>query len=210
MKKSVAIVDDHILFAQSLSKLVSSFENFEVISVFKNGQELVDYLEDEKKSPDIILLDVRMPVLNGIETMEWLKENKPAQKVLALSMEHDEETIIKMITNGCGGYLLKDIEPEEFLIALNSVSETGYYFNSETTEALNHSIPSPKFEPLSLREQEFITLACSEKTYKEVAAEMNLSPKTIDGYRETLFQKLQVKSRVGMVLFAIKNNLVKI
>lgn len=210
MKRTIIIVDDHTLFAQSLQGLVNSFKYFEVLKIFKNGQELVNYLKDNGKLVDIILLDIRMPVMDGIETMEWLRDHFPDQKTLALTMEHDEETIIKMVRLGCGGYLLKDIEPDEFLQALKSVSETGYYFNSETTEALNHSAEYKKFEPLSRRETEFISLACSERTYKEVAEVMNLSPKTIDGYREALFQKLSVKSRVGLVLFALKNELVKV
>lgn len=210
MKKTVIIVDDHTLFAQSLLGLINSFKDFEVLQIFKNGQELVNYLKDKGKLPDIILLDIRMPVMDGIETMAWLRDHFPEQKTLALTMEHDEETIIKMVRLGCGGYLLKDIEPEEFLQALRSVSDTGYYFNSETTEALSHSGDYKEVEPLSKREAEFINLACSERTYKEVAEEMNLSPKTIDGYREALFQKLRVKSRVGLVLFALKHDLVRV
>ncbi|WP_311195903.1 response regulator transcription factor [Antarcticibacterium sp. 1MA-6-2] len=124
MSRTVIIVDDHTLFAQSLVSLIHSFENFEVTAVFKTGQELVDYFSQGNPVPDIVLLDVRMPVMNGVETMLWLKENLPDQKVLALTMEHDEETIIKMIKLGCRGYLLKDIEPEEFLDALAAIHDT--------------------------------------------------------------------------------------
>ena len=207
MYKTIAIVDDHNLFAQSLKGLVNSFQEYQVLSVFKNGQELVDYLSANKKHPDIILLDIRMPVLNGIETMEWLTATYPAQKVLALTMEHEEEIIIKMIKAGCRGYLLKDIEPEEFFFALNCVSTSGYYLNEDLSAVLK--CPEKKiFKNFSSREIEFINLACSERTYKQVAEEMNLSPKTIDGYREALFQRLELKSRVGLVLFAIKNKMV--
>jgi len=209
MSKTVIIVDDHNLFGQSLKGLVDSFVNFSVIGVFKNGQELVNYYESNKIKPDIVLLDVRMPVLNGLETMSWLRENQPSQKVLALSMEHEEDVIIQMIKAGCRGYLLKDIDPEEFLFALNCVMESGYYTNEETNSALNCSFEDKGWN-LSAREMEFLQLACSELTYKEVALKMHLSPKTIDGYREVIFQKLQVKSRVGMVLFAVKNNIVTI
>jgi DNA-binding NarL/FixJ family response regulator len=107
---------------------------------------------------------------------------------------------------------LKDIEPKEFLKALNAVVESGYYFNSEVSEALNNynHIEKIEFAPLTKREMEFLQYACSEMTYKEVANKMNLSPKTIDGYRENLFSKLQVKSRVGMVIFAIKNEMCEV
>ncbi|MCF4102583.1 response regulator transcription factor [Gillisia sp. M10.2A] len=210
MSKTIIIVDDHILFAQSLQGLVNSFEDFSVLAVMKNGQELVDYLQSGKTKPDVILLDIRMPVLNGMETMAWLKESEPDQPVLALSMEHDEHIILKMIRLGCRGYLLKDIDPNEFSKALNAVVNSGYYFNSEVSEALNNEHEQREVESLTKREMEFLQHACSELTYKEVANEMNLSPKTIDGYRESIFHKLEVKSRVGLVLFAIKNQMVDI
>lgn len=210
MGKTIIIVDDHTLFAKSLVSLINSFNEFEVTEVMKNGQELVNHFKDEKPTPDIILLDVRMPVMDGIETMAWLRDHFPDQKVLALTMEHDEETIIKMITLGCRGYLLKDIDPDEFLHALNRVYEDGYYNNEETREAMSHQVRLKNFDGLSPREKEFLHLACSERTYKEVAEVMHLSPKTIDGYRENLFNKLEVKSRVGLVLFAIKNRMVSL
>ncbi|HSP40032.1 MAG TPA: response regulator transcription factor [Gillisia sp.] len=210
MSKSVIIVDDHNLFGQSLKGLIGSFPDFEVLEVFKNGQELVDYLLAGKILPNIILLDVRMPVLNGFETMEWINKNLPDQKVLALTMEHDEETIIRMIRSGCRGYLLKDIEPDEFLFALNCVNESGFYLNEESSIASCSSEEDESADKLSNREVEFLNLACSELTYKQVADEMNLSPKTIDGYRESLFNKLGVRSRVGLVLYAVKNKLVQV
>jgi len=209
MKKTIVIVDDHNLFAQSLQGLVNSYQDYEVIKVLKNGQELLDYFNANNKRPDILLLDIRMPIMDGMATMAWLKDNFPEQKTLALTMEHDENIIINMVRMGCRGYLLKDIEPEEFLYALESVATSGYYFSEEIVEVMDH--PSSKnYGDLSNREMEFLNHACSEKTYKEVAEVMNLSPKTIDGYRESLFSKLQVKSRVGMVLFAVKNEIVKI
>lgn len=209
MKKTIVIVDDHTLFAQSLQGLVNSFQEYEVIKVLKNGQELLDYFDANNKRPDILLLDIRMPIMDGMATMAWLKENFPNQKTLALTMEHSEETIIKMVRLGCRGYLLKDIDPKEFLYALQSVSTSGYYFSKDIEEVIAHP-NNKKFGDLSKREMEFLNYACSDKTYKEVADEMNLSPKTIDGYRESLFSKLQVKSRVGMVLFAVKNEIVRL
>jgi len=210
MSKSVIIVDDHLLFGQSLKGLVNSFQQFEVIDVFKNGQELVNYFKANNKRPDLVLLDVRMPVLSGIETMAWLKENFPEQKVLALTMEDDEFTILSMINNGCRGYLLKDIDPEEFLYALDTIVESGYYFTGEPERIKLHKTNTKATKDITAREMHFIKLACTEMTYKEVAELMNLSPKTIDGYRESLFGKLNLKSRVGLVLFAFKHRLVSV
>ncbi len=210
MNRTIIIVDDHKLFAQSLQILVNSFEGFQVIEVFKNGEELVKYLETNKPAPDILLLDMRMPVMNGMETMAWLKENRPDQKVLTLTVDQEDETIIKMLKLGCRGYLLKDIDPEEFEHALNAIDRTGYYSNKTISDALSHEERKKKYEELTSRELEFLNHACSELTYKEVAEEMHLSPKTVDNYRESLFGKLQVKSRVGLVMFAIKEGIYKV
>lgn len=210
MNHSIIIVDDHKLFAQSLQVLVNSFEEFEVIEVFKNGKELLDYLQEDHEEPDIILLDMRMPVMDGMETMSWLKEKKPSQKVLALTVDQEDDTIIKMLKLGCRGYLLKDIDPEEFEHALNSIIQYGYYSNKTISEALSHEEQKEKYEMLTSRELKFIRYACSENTYKEIAEEMNLSPKTIDGYRESIFSKLGIKSRVGLVMFAVKEGIFKI
>lgn len=208
--KTISIVDDHKLFARSLEVLVNSFEDFEIRNFFKNGQELVDHFENGGESVDIVLLDMRMPVLDGMGTMSWLKENRPNQKVLALTVDQEDESIIKMLKLGARGYLLKDIDPEELEKALNAIDRTGYYTNSLVSEALDRKDRTQKYEALTTRELEFLNHACSELTYKAIASEMNLSPKTVENYRESLFAKLQVKSRVGLVLVAIKEGLYQI
>lgn len=207
MSYSIAIVDDHNLFAKSLENLVNSFSEFEVSGIYKNGRELVSFFESNMPKPDIVLLDIRMPLMDGPETMAWLKENYPTQKVLALTMEDDEDTIFKMVKLGCRGYLLKDIEPDEFRFALTQVMQEGFFYSEEVSDAIKHHGKSKSYENLTPRELEFLNLACTEMTYKEVAHQMNLSPKTIDGYRESLFNKLNVRSRIGLVLFAIKHKL---
>ncbi|MDX1762126.1 MAG: response regulator transcription factor [Christiangramia sp.] len=210
MSKTIIIVDDHKLFAQSLQVLVNSFEGFEVIQVFKNGEELVKYFEQGKVTPDLILLDMRMPVMDGMATMHWLKENHPKQKVLTLTVDQEDETIIKMLRLGARGYLLKDIDPEEFEHALNAIDRTGYYSNKTISDALSREERQKKYEELTDRELEFLNHACSELTYKAIAGEMNLSPKTVENYRESLFNKLHVKSRVGLVIFAIKEGICEV
>lgn len=210
MSRTIIIVDDHNLFAQSLQVLVNSFETFKVLEVFKNGQELVDYLKEDKPKPDVVLLDMRMPVMSGMETMTWLKSNLPDQKVLCLTVDQEEENILKMIKLGARGYLLKDIEPDELEKALNLIIEEGYYSNQIISEALSRKERKKTYENLTTREIEFLDHACSENTYKQIAELMNLSPKTIDGYRENLFSKLRVKSRVGLVLFALREGLCRI
>ncbi len=174
-----------------------------------NGQDLIDKLETISNTPDIILMDVNMPVMNGIETTYWLKKNHPSIKVLALSMDDDEMVIIKMIKKGAKGYLLKDIHPTELHTALNDVIEDGFYHTKRVSKTLQKSFASEtkKSSDISENEMRLLHLACSEKTYKAIAEEMHLSPKTIDGYRDSLFKKTGAKSRVGLVIYAIKKGL---
>lgn len=211
---SIAIVDDHLLFAQSLQTLVSSFNEYDVILHAANGKEFIDMLTNNGKDPDVVLLDINMPIMDGIETMSWIKEHKPELKVIALSMDDTEDTIIKMLRNGAKGYLLKDIHPNIFKQALSDVIEKGFYFSDRITNTLLDTLDKKeagkKEVMLKDRELEFLKHACSEKTYKEIASEMCLSPKTIDGYRESLFEKLQVKSRIGLVLYAIKHDIIEV
>jgi len=215
-KKTVVIVDDHLLFAQSLESLITNLEGYQVLAILKNGKELVQYYLHKRKKPELILLDVKMPVMDGIQTMQWLKENQPEQKALALTMEDDEETIIKMLRAGARGYLLKDIHPENFEFAMRMVIDQGFYYSSKVETALKYSEKEEAgsvksvVDNLTDREWTFLKFACSELTYKNVAGEMNVSPKTIENYREAVFRKLKVKTRVGLVIYCMKNNLFKL
>ncbi|NND62264.1 MAG: response regulator transcription factor [Flavobacteriaceae bacterium] len=212
-KHKIAIVDDHLLFASSLEKLIHSFPDFQVILKARNGLELQREIENTKSKPDIILLDLNMPVMDGKETLEWLTETHPQIRVLVLSMEDDERTILKMIRGGAKGYFLKDIHPNDLKEALIEVMDKGYYYSEKVTSTMVHALqPGSNQEPLALKENErtFLQLACSEMTYKEIADVMNLSPKTIDGYRQELFNKLNIKNRVGLVIYALKNNITEI
>jgi DNA-binding NarL/FixJ family response regulator len=209
-KNKIIIVDDHLLFSQSLELLINSFKDFEVINRFENGKVFITHLQENVDTDvDLILLDVNMPVLDGISTMKWIKENRPQLKVIALSVNDDEEVIIKMITNGAKGYLLKDTSPEIFKDSIVSVIEKGFYF-TELVSGMLVKKANDDSKKINLKEKEivFIKHACTEKTYKEIASEMCLSPKTIDGYRECLFDKLEIKTRIGLVLYAIKHKIV--
>jgi len=126
-KIDIIIVDDHLLFSQALNGLISAFEAYNVLAVLVNGKELVNYFAAENKHPDIVLMDIQMPIMNGIEATKWLKTNFPEIKVLALSMENEDETIIKMLKAGANGYLLKDIHPSILEHALKEVYDTGKF-----------------------------------------------------------------------------------
>lgn len=212
-KYTLAIVDDHLLFASSLEKLINSFDDFTVQFKARNGVEMQKELAMQSRLPDIILLDYNMPVMNGFDTVKWLTEYHPKIKVLALSVEDNEKIILKMIREGAKGYFLKDIHPDTLKQALLVVMEKGYYYSEMVTASMVNALhPGNNDGIIKLKENEltFLQLACSEMTYKEIADVMNLSPKTIDGYRQELFNKLRIKNRVGLVIYALKNNLVEI
>ncbi|MFC5047345.1 response regulator [Aquimarina hainanensis] len=209
MKYSVVIVEDHILLSQALAGLVADFDKFKTLYVCKNGKELLTRFKDPKNIPDIVLMDINMPIMNGIETTAIIREEYPQVNVLALSVEEDEKTILKMLRAGAKGYLLKDTEKSILEHALEEVIETGYYHTKDVTNLLINSL-NPKKEAsviLKDREIEFIKHACTERTYKEIANMMCLSPKTIEGYRDAIFEKLHLKNRTGLVIYAIKNKI---
>ena len=207
--KTIVIVDDHTLLSQAISGLVNSFENFEVLYTCKNGQELLDNLRFENKRPDIILMDVNMPIMDGIEATTQVKELYPDILVLALSVEEDDHTILKMIRAGAKGYLLKDTEKRTLENALNELALNGYYHTNTVSQLLVKSLNGNNKDELRDREIEFIKHACTEMTYNEIADVMFLSPKTVQGYRDSVFSKLNLKNRTGLVIYALKNGLFK-
>ncbi|MAN59745.1 MAG: DNA-binding response regulator [Flavobacteriaceae bacterium] len=210
---SLVIVDDHKLLASSLEKLINSFPNFNVLYHVGNGAELQHQLEAHAEIPDIILLDVNMPIMNGYETLTWLTANYPSIKVLALSMDDDEDVILKMLRRGAKGYLLKDIHPDKLEEALIEVVKNGYYHSEKVASTLLQSLHTEREEEQpEFKEKEitFMKLASTEMTYKEIAKEMNLSPKTVDGYRQDVFNKLKVRNRIGMVIYALKHKYVEL
>ncbi|MCT8340860.1 response regulator transcription factor [Flavobacteriaceae bacterium TK19130] len=208
MKYRIVVVDDHTLLLEAIGGLVRGFENFEVLYLCKNGQELLDKLKIPANIPDIVLMDINMPVLNGIETTKILAEKYPEVKVLALSVEENESTILKMLRAGAKGYLMKDTEKSVLREALEQVMEKGYYHTNTIARILVGSLTkSHEDTELKEREVEFIQHACTEMTYKEIADKMCLSPKTIEGYRDSIYEKLNIKNRIGLMLYAIRNNL---
>jgi DNA-binding NarL/FixJ family response regulator len=214
-KKQVALVDDHTMFRKGLAALINLFPNYAVSMDVGNGREFIDRL-DTLHPPDIVLLDIHMPVMDGYATADWIKNNQPGIKVLALSTMDSDSTIIKMIHQGARGYILKDADPKELQIAFEEVLAKGYYFNEIITRKVIQSIHESGSETtgntlrLTDREMEFLHQACSEKNYQQIAGEMFVSERTVDGYRESLFKKFNVTNRVGLVLYAIKNKLVEI
>jgi DNA-binding NarL/FixJ family response regulator len=212
----IAMADDHVLFRKGLAALIESFGIYKVIIQAANGQELMNSLAENPTLPDLILLDVSMPVMDGYQTAKNIHSKYPNAKMLALSMLDSEETIMRMIRNGVKGYVLKDAEPAELKKALSDLYATGYYYSELVSGRLMHKMQSDTesvenpIEKLSPKETEFLSMVCTELTYKEIAERMYVSPRTVDGYRDILFDKLGVKTRVGLCMFAIKNGLTTI
>lgn len=209
MNYSVVVVDDHFLLSQAIGGLVQEFENFDVLYLCKNGQELLDKFNDPINIPDLVLMDIKMPILNGIETTEHLKINYPNVKVLALSIEEDEYTILKMLRAGAKGYLMKDTKKDILEEALLEVMQCGQYYTADVSQILLESFKDTAETEIKDKELEFIKLACTDMSYKEMGDAMCCSHKTIEGYRDSVYKKLRLKNRIGLMLFAINNNMYK-
>lgn len=212
----IALVDDHILLRNGLAALINSFNGYQVSFEADHGKDFITMIANHG-NPDIVLLDINMPEMNGFETATYIKENIPSTKILVLSMMDNESSIISMLKAGAGGYILKDSKPSVFRQALDEIRDKGFFMNDLVTHKMLNYVKGEEqnsdaaiIARLSEKELTFLKLACTEKTYKEIASEMNLSPRTVEGYRDDLFVKLAVMSRVGLVLFAIKNGLHKV
>ncbi len=210
----ILLADDHVLLRDALSSLINSFEEFIVVKSVGNGRELINALEDGVK-PDLIVLDLNMPLMDGFETAKWLSKYHPDIKILILTMYDSEIALIRLLQTGVRGFLKKDTHPSELRYALKSVSDGGFYYSHNTTGKLatlfqknadNHSLIEKSL--LTDIEIEFLRYASTDMTYKEIAAKMKITPRAIDGYRDALFEKLDVKSRVGLAIYAVKNGIV--
>jgi two-component system, NarL family, invasion response regulator UvrY len=214
---NVVLVDDHVLLRSGLASLVESFGNYKVLFEADNGKQFMEKLAP-KMPPDIVLMDINMPEMDGYATAMWLKNQHPSVKILTLSMYDNENSVIRMFKAGARGYILKDCEPNELRLALDSLVTKGFYYSEMVTGKLVHNInhhddfenEAKVITNLNDREITFIKLCCSELTYKEIGEKMLLSTRTIDGYRDDLFRKLNLKTRVGLVMFAVKNGLINL
>lgn len=207
-KIKVALADDHTMFRRGLISILKPYRNIEVLFDAANGLELIDKIQQAEEKPAICIIDINMPEMNGYDTARYIKKHFPKIKMLALSMYDDEDNIIKMLRYGANGYLLKDSEPDVLVEALKIINEQGFYHSELITTDILHSLEDMTTIMLSSAEIDFLKMACTEMTYKEMANTMAVSERTVDGYRDRLFTKLDVKSRIGLVIYAIRNNIV--
>ena len=212
----LALIDDHSLLRNGLAALLKDLGHT-ILFEADNGKDFTEKL-NSKSLPELVLLDINMPEMDGYETAQWIKTNHPDIKILALSMYDNEMAIIRMLKCGARGYILKDSEPAELKSAIDDVMRKGFYYSELVSGKLLHAINTmdedgsglKSMTKLNDRETDFLKYACTEMTYKEIADKMFVSPRTIDGYRDALFEKLNVKTRVGLVLYAIRNGVVSV
>jgi two-component system, NarL family, invasion response regulator UvrY len=209
----ICLVDDHVLLRDALAIVIDKFPNCVVTLRCDNGKDLIDKVQKDD-CPTVIILDINMPIMDGYQTARWIKENLPESHVLILTMFDSEIALIKLLQTGVKAFLKKDTHPKELQFAIESVIETGYYYSQNSSGKLANVFrnPTKKFgsQPTLLTDNEitFLKYSSTEMTYKEIAKEMYISPRTVDNYRDQLFEKLNVKSRVGLAMYALKNGIV--
>ena len=213
-KIKVALADDHLLLRTALTKIVNDFQNCKVILEVGNGVDLLQKLNEGVK-PDVLVLDLNMPGMNGYDVARQIVKDFPDVKILVLTMYDQEMALVRLLQVGVKGFLRKDIFPEELKKAIEAIADTGYYYSHDTTGRIINIFKKSNgkqmhFENNMLTDTEilFMKLSCTEKTYKEIALEMELNPRSVDNLRDNLFTRLNVKSRVGLAIFAVKNGIV--
>lgn len=210
----VAIADDHKIFRKGVILSLRPFTNIKFVQEASNGEELLEQLPISE--PDVVLMDLRMPLKDGIETTKVLSKQYPNIHVIVLSMYEDERFVFHMMENGAHGYLLKNAEPQEIRKAIMDVHEKGYYLNNfvnrillKRSHARQKTVPSILNEiTLTDKEKEVLQLICMEFTAQEIAQKMEISPRTVEAIKDRLMERFGSKNTAGLVFFAVKNNLV--
>jgi two-component system, NarL family, response regulator DegU len=210
----IAIADDHALFRRGMASLLKTIPDFEVILEASNGQELVDQIPDCK--PDLVIMDLKMPVMDGMQATEYIREKFPEIKVIVISMLDEDQFVYKLMELGANGYLLKDTDTEEVEMAIRTVLEEDYYYGPFLNKVMHRRFldKSRKKEAtinskihFTERELEIIQLVCDGLTTVQIADKVCLSNRTVDGHRNSIMDKLGVKNTAGVVVYAVKNQL---
>lgn len=213
-KIRLAIADDYKIYREGLKKCIANDTSLEVIFEADNGEDLIAGFE--KQLPDVVIMDLKMPIMDGMEATQIIRKKFPSVKVLVVTMYEDDKFIIHLMEIGANGYLLKNAEPDEIRKSIYAVYENGYYFNDLVNKALLKKLViknniKPSFNQnveFSEREHEVLKLICEEKTAAEIAKEIFLSPRSVEGIRQRLIEKVGVRNTAGLVMFAIKNGIV--
>lgn len=209
------IADDHKIFRQGLKLVLQDDAHLQCIGEAATGLEVMEHLNREL--PDVILLDLKMPDMDGIETTQQIRRQYPDLKIVILTMHNDEHFVLHLMESGANGYLVKNADAEEIKKAIYSVHENNYYFNELVSTALlrkvsNHKNLHPRFRhsvELNDRETAVLKLICEEYTATEIAAKIFLSARTVEGIRASMMQKIGVKNVAGLVIYAVKHGIVQ-
>jgi DNA-binding NarL/FixJ family response regulator len=210
----IAIADDYTIYRDGLKIGLTQDENLEVMLEAADGEDLIKGIETDM--PDVIIMDLKMPIMDGMEATKVIKKKYPDMKILVVTMYDDEKFVIHLMEIGANGYLLKNAEAEEIRKAIYSVHETGYYFNNIVSNALLKKLVmkgniKPSFKEgveLTEREQDVLKLICAEKTANEMGQQLFLSPRSVEGIRQRLIDKVGVRNTAGLVMFAVKNGII--
>ncbi len=213
-KIDVVITDDHKLFRKGIRSLLGDFDFINNLYEAGNGRELLELLDKTIPKPHLVLLDLKMPEMDGMEANRMLKELYPEIKVIILTMEDDEQFILHLINEGVNGYLMKNADPDELEIAIKKVVENDFYFSDDISSLVFRNFISgkkssiPPGPVLTPREIQVLELICKEYTGAEIADKLALSVRTIDGFRRKLLEKTGTRNMAGLVVYALKNNIV--
>lgn len=211
----VAIADDHQIFRKGVILSLRQYNNIKFVLEADNGEDLIQKVSDNDP-PDVILMDLKMPVKDGIETTKYLNKHFPAIRIIILTMYEDERFVGHLMDSGANGYLLKSTEPSEIKKAITDVMRTGFYLNNFVNRVLiKKNYAKQKFNPnlnsevvISEREKEVLTLVCMEYTAHEIAQKMEISARTVEAIKDRLMERFGVKNSVGLVFYAMKNSLI--
>ncbi len=214
---SIILVEDHVVVRNGFKELIQTMGNFKVTAEFDNGKQLIDKIGN--LTADLIIMDLTMPVMDGAAAVKWMKEHDIEIPVLILTLDTSDKTIIELYKLGIRGYLSKTCTADTLKWALEEIQRTGYYHNELLSVAMRNDqqakardVNADVLDKLTEREKHFLELVGDkeEYTYEQIADIMHVHRRTVDGYRESLFEKFNIKSKTGLVLFAIKHGIVKI
>ena len=215
----IAIADDEVLFRQGISFILNKEVNFDIVLQAEDGADLLSQLQNSEVLPDIILMDLKMPNLNGVEATKVIKKEYPSIKIIAITSYYSKPFISNMIATGAVAYIAKNTPPKEVITTVNAVADKGFYYNDNVMQVIQENMLNPDakvtrsyfdLDYLTKRETEVLKLICAQKTTNEIAEELFISPRTVEGHRNNLLLKTESKNVAGLVVFAVKHKIVEL
>jgi len=209
---NLAIIEDHNIVRKGIIKIVQNLGDFNFLIEADNGKDFIDKYEKIETKPEVCIIDIRMPEMDGFQTVQYIKEYYPKLKILILTTYDEEYYLIKMIKLGVNGYLLKNCNPEELKQALTSIFENSYYYNNIFSKRIKELVESNflKLPAITDNEKSFLELCGEDLTYAQIAENLNKTQRSIEGYRDSLFRKFEINNRASLVLLAVKLGIIKL